>query len=151
MAARTERWTLNHLIQTCHDGERGFRFAADHATDPVVKALFLEIAEQRQQFAGELLRHAHRLGGETEATDGTFVGALHRGWMTVKETLAPHDDGGMIKEAERGERAALAAYKEAIEGMLPPESRDLIESQRAQVEHTYRRLETLLAKNAVGS
>jgi hypothetical protein len=34
MAARTERWTLNHLIQTCRDGERGFRYAANHATSP---------------------------------------------------------------------------------------------------------------------
>ena len=51
MAARTERWTLNHLIQTCRDGERGFRYAANHAANPVVKALFLQIATQRQEFA----------------------------------------------------------------------------------------------------
>jgi uncharacterized protein (TIGR02284 family) len=149
MAPHTERWTLNHLIQTCRDGERGFRYAANHATNPVVKALFLEIATQRQQFAEALLPHAHRLGGETEA-DGSVAGALHRGWMTVRDTVAPHDDGAMIREAERGERAALAAYEEALESMLPPEARELIESQRAQVQHTYRRLNGLLTGDPVG-
>ena len=68
MAARTERWTLNHLIQTCRDGERGFRYAANHAANPVVKALFLQIATQRQEFAEDLLPHAHRFGGETRPT-----------------------------------------------------------------------------------
>jgi uncharacterized protein (TIGR02284 family) len=149
MAEHTERWTLNHLIQTCRDGERGFRYAANHATSLVVKELFLEIATQRQQFADALLPHAQRLGGETEA-DGSVVGALHRGWMTVRDTLAPHDDGAMIREAERGERAAMAAYDEALESMLPPESRELVESQRAQIQHTYRRLNGVLTGDPVG-
>jgi uncharacterized protein (TIGR02284 family) len=149
MAARTERWTLNHLIQTCRDGERGFRYAANHAANPVVKALFLQIATQRQEFAEDLLPHAHRLGGETEA-DGSVVGALHRGWMTVRDTLALHDDAAMIREAERGERAALAAYEDALESMLPPEARELIEAQRAEVQHTYRRLNVMLTGDPVG-
>jgi len=149
MAAHTERWTLNHLIQTCRDGERGFRYAANHATGLVVKELFLEIATQRQRFADALLPHAQRLGGETEA-DGSVVGALHRGWMTVRDTLAPHEDGAMIREAERGERAAMAAYDEALESMLPPESRELVESQRAQIQHTYRRLNGVLTGDPVG-
>jgi uncharacterized protein (TIGR02284 family) len=150
MAERTERWTLNHLIQTCRDGERGFRYAANHAASPDVKALFLEIATQRQQFVEALLPHAHRLGGEAEA-DGSVVGALHRGWMTVRDTLAPHDDGAIIREAERGERAALTAYEEALKSLLPPESRDLIESQRAHIQHTYRRLNSLLTGDPVGN
>jgi uncharacterized protein (TIGR02284 family) len=116
-----------------------------------VKAFFLEIAEQRRQFADELLPHAHRLGGETESADGSLAGTLHRGWMSVRDSLAPHDDATIVREAERGERAALAAYQEAVEGMLPPASRELIEMQRAQIEQAYRRLEALLARNAVGN
>ena len=143
MAARTERLILNRLIEVCRDGERGFRYATNHVSDPTVKALFLEVATQRQQFADALLPHAHRLGGETE-TDGSVVGTLHRGWMTVRDTVAPHDDAAIIREAERGERAALTAYQEALDGLLPPESRGLIESQCAQVEHALRRLDAAL-------
>lgn len=147
MAERTERETLNRLIETCRDGERGFRYAANHVSDPVIKALFLEIATERQQFAEALLPHAQRLGGAVES-DGSVAGALHRGWMTVRDALAPHDDAAMIKEAERGERAAEAAYQEALDGLLPPESSGLIESQRARIEHSQRRLATVLSQNA---
>jgi uncharacterized protein (TIGR02284 family) len=49
-----------------------------------VKALFLEIANQRDGFVGEILPHAQRLGG-TSAPDGSIAGALHRGWMTIRD------------------------------------------------------------------
>ena len=144
MSTRTERGTLNHLIETCRDGERGFRHAANHVSDPAVKALFLEIAAQRQQFVDALLPHAHRLGGEADA-DGTVAGALHRGWMSLKDTLS-HDDEAILKEAERGERAALAAFQEGIEGTLLAESRDLIEAQYAQVQQSQQRLSAFLTR-----
>jgi uncharacterized protein (TIGR02284 family) len=143
MAERTEREVLNRLIQTCRDGERGFRYAANHVRDATVKSLFLEIASQRDEFAGEILPHAQRLGGATEP-DGSMVGALHRGWMTIKDTMGVHDDATIIREAERGERTALAAYEDALNGMLPPTARDVIERQCAQVRHSHERVHALL-------
>ena len=44
---------LNRLIQTCRDGERGFRYAANHVDDARVKALFLEIATQRDDVGAD--------------------------------------------------------------------------------------------------
>lgn len=143
MAEHTERWTLNRLIATCRDGERGFRYAANHVRNPAVKALFLEIASQRDQFAADILPHAQRLGGATEP-DGTFAGALHRGWMTLKDAVGGHDDGAIIREADRGERSALAAYEDALDGMLPPGTRDLIERQCAEVRHSHNRVHAML-------
>ena len=145
MVERTARGTLNHLIETCRDGERGFRYAANHVSDPDLKALFLDIAAERQQFAEALLPHAHRLGGEMES-EGSVAGALHRGWMTVKDALGTHDDVAIVREAARGERAAIAAYRDALGGMLPPISRDLIESQCVRAEHAYRRIEAVLLR-----
>lgn len=145
MSERTERGTLNRLIETCRDGERGFRHAANHVLDPELKTLFLEIALQRQRFVDALRPHANRLGGDADA-DGTVAGTLHRGWMSVRDTLAPHEDAAILKEAERGERAALAAFQEAIEGLLPPESRELIESQGGQVRHSHARLSAFLTR-----
>jgi len=145
MAERTERGTLNRLIEICRDGQLGFGSAAGHVSDPAAKALFLEIAAQREQFIRALLPHAHRLGGATE-TDGTVAGTLHRGWMSIRDSLPHHDDAAIIKEAERGERAALAAFADAINGLLPPESRELIESQYAAIQHTHRRLDGFLTR-----
>lgn len=139
MRSQTERGTLNHLIELCRDGERGFRHAANHVQDPVLKTLFLEVAAQRERFVEALRPHAQRLGGDADA-DGTATGALHRGWMSLKDALGPHEDAVIVREAERGERAALGAFEDAIAGILPPESRDLIESCYAQVQHSYRRI-----------
>ena len=142
MAQKTERWFMNHLIETCKDGERGFRYAADHVGDGAMKALFLDIAAQREAFAAALLTHAHRMGGANES-EGTVAGALHRGWMTLRDALGgAHHDAALLTEAERGEHAALAAYTEALTVVLTPGAREEIERQRGLVEQSYTRLRT---------
>jgi uncharacterized protein (TIGR02284 family) len=143
MAEWTERSVLNHLIETCKDGERGFRYAANHVTNPTVKALFLKIASEREGFATDLLPHAQRLGGPSDA-DGTTAGALHRGWITLKDALTGHDERAVIGEAERGEGAAEAVYKDAVEGMLPPTVRDVVQRQYEQVCESHARVRAFL-------
>lgn len=142
MAARTERAVLNHLIETCKDGERGFLAAAAHVSDPEIKALFTAMAAQRAQFARHLLPHAQRLGGG-DAADGTSAAALHRGWITLKDVLTHHDDRALVREAVRGEMVAVGAFKDALEGMLPPDVRDVVEQQYAEVRCAHDRLQAL--------
>lgn len=144
MAEHTERWVLNHLIETCRDGEHGFRYAANHVTTPSVKSLFLDIASERERFAAELLPFAQRLGG-ANASEGTTAGALHRGWMTIKDTLTHHDEQAVIQEAVRGEQAAETAYKDAVGGMLPPTARDLIERQYKDIRIAHARVSAFLS------
>jgi uncharacterized protein (TIGR02284 family) len=143
MAQQTEREVLNHLIETCRDGERGFLYATNYVHDPLVKAVFTELASQRERFAEDLLPHAQRLGGANVA-DGTTTAALHRGWMTVKDTLTGHDAKAIIREAERGEDAALTVYKEALARMLPAATRDVIERQYEEVLQAHDRIQTFL-------
>ena len=142
MTDRSERAVLNHLIETCKDAERGFRHVAEHATSPAVKALFLDIASQRAQFAADLLPHAQRLGGAREA-DGTAAGALHRTWIDLRSALTRNDQAAVIREAERGEHFSLGVYKDALEGMLPPTVREVVESQFAELRKTAERLRAL--------
>lgn len=142
MAEHTERDVLNRLTQTCRDGERGFRYAANHVRSPEVKAVFLEIAAQRDGFGVEVLPHAQRLGGPA-APDGSIGGALHRGWMTIKDAIG-HDDAAIIREAERGERMALAAYEDALDGVLHPTTRVVIERQCAHIRQSHNRVHALL-------
>lgn len=139
MAERSEHVLLNHLIETCRDGEHGFRHAAEQVKDPAVKALLLELASQRARLAAELLPHAQRLGGDAPG-DGTRAAALHRSWMDLKGMLSGHSDAAIVAEAERGDSYTVSAYKEAVESMLPPESRDLIERQFAEVRQSFDKL-----------
>jgi uncharacterized protein (TIGR02284 family) len=144
MAERTERATLNHLIETCRDGERGFRYAANHVRDAEVKELFLAVADERERFAGELIPYAQRLGGHEEG-EGSFAASLHRSWMGIRDAISRHDETAIIHEAERGERAAVSAYEDAINGMLPPAARDVIERQLDIVRRSHGRVQALLA------
>ena len=142
MADHNERWVLNHLIEMCRDEELALRYAADHVKDPSVKTLFVELASQRARFAADLLPHAQRLGG-AEAADRTTNGALHRGWMAVKAALSGFSDQAIITEAEHSEALALAAYEDALDDMLPPTARDLVERQRAEIRLARDRVHSL--------
>jgi uncharacterized protein (TIGR02284 family) len=144
MAERTERATLNHLIETCRDGERGFRYVANHVHNDDTKTLFLEVAGERERFASELIPYAQRLGGHEEG-EGSFGGSLHRSWMGIRDVISGHDEAAIIQEAERGERAALAAYEDAVNGMLPPTARDVIERQCEAIRRSHGRVHALLA------
>lgn len=142
MAARTERDTLNSLIEICRDGARGFRLAADHVADPELKRIFSGAALQRDLFAAELLPFAQRLGGENDAS-GTARGALHRGWMIVKDAITHHDEHQVLAEALRGEAAAADTYADAVMSLLPPNARPVIERQYEEIRGMQRELDEL--------
>jgi uncharacterized protein (TIGR02284 family) len=144
MADHNERWVLNHLIEMCRDEELALRYAADHVKDPSVKTLFVELASQRAQFAADLLPHAQRLGG-AEATDGTTRGALHRGWIALKAALAGNSDRAMLTEAEHSEDLALATYENALNDMLPPTARDVVERQWVEIRMAHDRVRAFLS------
>ena len=138
MAERTERAVLNHLIETCTDAARGFRSAADHVKNPVLKAVFTDIVAQRERFAAELLPHAQRLGGAA-AADGTTAAAVHRGWIDLIARLR-HDDGAIVAEAARGDGVTMHVFRDAVNGMLPPDARELVERQYADVSVAHAQL-----------
>lgn len=141
MAERNEREVLHHLIEICKDGEHGFRTAAEQVEAPVLKTLFADLAAQRRQFAGELAPHLQRLGGL--ADDGTNIGTLHRQWMTLRGWVRGDHDHAIVAEAQRGEYAALHAYNDALNGMLPPTVTDLVEEQRNAILSANARIRTV--------
>jgi uncharacterized protein (TIGR02284 family) len=144
MTDRSERAVLNHLIETCKDAERGFRHVATHATDPAVKSLFLDIASQRARFAADLLPFAQRLGG-ADAHNGTAAGALHRTWIDLRSAICRNDPIAIVHEAERGEAFSRGVYEDALESLLPPTARELVENQYAEIQKTAMRLRELEA------
>jgi uncharacterized protein (TIGR02284 family) len=149
MSERTELEVLNHLLEICRDSEHGFKAAAQRVTDSTIRDLFRGLAAERARFAQELAPHVHRLGGQA-ATDGTAAGALHRSWINVRSAVSRHHDEAVLDEAERGERAAAYAYREALAGMLPPAARDVIEKQYAAIAEAQARIGALVMARTVG-
>jgi uncharacterized protein (TIGR02284 family) len=129
--------TLNDLIETCRDGENGFRTAAESLKDHYAKGIFERYGRQRAEMARELEQEVGRLGG-TAATRGSTSGALHRGWMNIKSAVAGSDDAAIIAEAERGEDVAKSAYEKALASRtLPAGAHELVEQQAAIVRATH--------------
>src|SRR5437763_1832810 len=94
---------LNHLIQTCRDGENGFQTAADHVKDHDLKSLFKEYSVQRAQFASELESEVRQLGG-TPAEYGSVSATFHRGWINIKSIVT--GDDAIAAACVRGDEAA---------------------------------------------
>jgi uncharacterized protein (TIGR02284 family) len=110
--------------------------------DSTLKSLFTDLATQRKRFAEDLLPHLQRLGGPPDA-EGTNAGSLHRRWMVLKGLVPGRHDHHIVTEAERGEHAALNAYEDALNGMLPPTVSELIEAQRDAMQKANDRIRTV--------
>lgn len=119
---------LNELIETCRDGEEGFRVCAEDISRPELKSLFEKRARQCSDAAVELQEQVRRLGGEPE-TDTSVAGDLHRRWLDLKSLITGKDDEAILSECERGEDVAKRSYQRALEKDLPAEIRALVQRQ----------------------
>ena len=127
MASNVES-TLNELIETSKDGENGFRKAAQDARNPELKSLFGTCATRCSDSARELQQIVRANGGDPERT-GSVAGALHRGWISVKEAVTSRDDKAILEECERGEDYAKSQYSKALEEDLPANVRAIVQRQ----------------------
>jgi len=136
---------LNDLIETCKDGQEGFRAAAEGVTDIQLKSLFSQYSLQRGQFAGALQQEVSRLGGIPK-TGGSVAGSLHRGWLNIKSAVTGKDESAIIAECERGEDAARDAYQKALKDDLPADIRALVMEQFTEVKQAHDRVRGLEVK-----
>lgn len=134
--------TLNGLIETCKDGQEGFRQAAEGVERSDLKSLFYEFSQQRAQFVGELQDHVRSLGGDPE-TSGSTAGALHRGWINIKAAVTGKDDGAILNECERGEDSAKSTYKDALEEALPGYVMETVRTQFSAIQDAHDRVKAL--------
>lgn len=134
--------TLNGLIETCKDGQEGFKEAAEGVERSDLKSLFYEFSQQRAQFAGELQSLVQGLGGDPE-NSGSFAGSLHRGWINIKSAVTGRDEASILNECERGEDSAKNNYKAALEEALPANVLETIQTQYAAVQSAHDRVKAL--------
>jgi uncharacterized protein (TIGR02284 family) len=140
-SANTEaRRKLDYLYQICKAGERGFAVAAANVANRGLKIILKAYAQQRGQFADELQRESRRLGGSTSEGKLLFLlGMIHRGRIDIWAALtigAQNVENVVLSEALLGENAAVSVYQRAQAGILPDETRALLEQQYRQVAAT---------------
>jgi uncharacterized protein (TIGR02284 family) len=134
--------TLNELIETCKDGQEGFKQAAEGVERSDLKSLFFEFSQQRAHFAGELQGIVQKLG-EEPTTSGSTAGALHRGWINIKAAVTGKDEKAVLNECERGEDSAKKTYKDALDDPLPSYIAEVVRNQYESILTAHDRVKAL--------
>lgn len=134
--------TLNDLIETCKDGELGFRDCAENIRDPNIQQMMMTAADRCRQGAEELQREVQMLGGKAE-TSGSLAGSAHRRWVDIKGSIMGKDEASVLAECERGEDVAKESYQRALEQELPANIRFIVERQYRGVLENHDRVRAL--------
>ena len=130
---------LQNLIETCRDGQNGFRESAEHIKNPEIREFFNQQSLQRAKFASELEAEARLLGDSDVKTTGTTLAAMHRAWIDLKSALGGGDEA-IISAAETGEDSAKKAYEEAMKESLPSNVKELVQRQAYEVTQSHDRV-----------
>src|SRR5581483_4325224 len=105
------RWTLDKddardvvekLIETCRDGENGYRDAAEHVKSPQLKQWFEQQSGERSRFAQELESLLSEIGERSKKESGSVSAAMHRAWIDLKSNLGGGDKA-ILSSVEQGE------------------------------------------------
>lgn len=134
---------LNSLIETCKDGQEGFRLASEEVRDMTLKTLFRELSMERMEFASELQKLVEGLG-EIVPDTGTIGGDLHRGWIALRSALSHGGEHAILAECERGENSVVAEYRDALNHEeLPIYVQDVVHQQYKAIQNSRDRMRDL--------
>ncbi|WP_439129958.1 ferritin-like domain-containing protein [Polaribacter sp.] len=125
---------LNELLEKNYDAEKGYINAAENVDIASLKIFFKNRASERSMFAKEL-RTEILSYGQIPEDSGSFTGAVHRNWMSLKSLFSAKDEAAILEEALRGEKASLDEYKEILtEDAFAPSTRKMLENQKQQIQ-----------------
>ncbi|MEO6571185.1 MAG: PA2169 family four-helix-bundle protein [Ilumatobacteraceae bacterium] len=150
MSKSTDEKVTIDVIQSLEDGKSGFEKAAEKLTEstrPELAAKMTEYAGQRSRFATELRDLAAQYGDDIEK-EGSVAGAMHRGWMAVKDAISGDDPEGVLDAAEQGEDHAVSEYKDALDEDISPRLRTVLERQYADVKAAHDSVKMLRNTNS---
>ena len=144
---------LNDLIETCKDGEKGFRAAATRVGkdgEPLLRTALNLYAQQRAEFAAELENEVLRRGGEP-VKSGHVSASFRRGWLDVKSALKAgpdYADAGdyeseILAACDAGEKAAIENYQDVLKKMLPSDLLSIVEKQHQDIREAHKHLRSL--------
>ncbi len=133
---------LNDLIETCKDGEQGFRTAAEGVGNSELRTLFNMYAQQRARMGAELNNEVLRRGGDPAKT-GHVSATFHRGWIDLKQAVTGKNETSIIDECERGEDSAKANYENALKKTLPSDLLSLVQQQFSEVKDAHDRIRAM--------
>ena len=134
---------VQSLVDTCRDGQNGYRDAAEHVTDPNLRQFFNQQSLERAGFAGELERELIALGVADPDRAGSVGGGIRRAWIDLKTALGGGDET-ILSSLEAGEDAAKKSYSAALaDENLPEHLSSLIRRQLASIDAAHDHIRSL--------
>ena len=130
------------LIETCKNGENGYKDAAEHVKRSDLKSYFQQQSAERAGFAGELQVELGKLGEPGKKDSGSVAGAIHRAWIDAKASLGGGDKT-ILESVEQGEDKAKENYQEALQGPLPSNVSEIVRRQAASVQAAHDKVKSL--------
>ncbi len=146
----TDEKTTSDLIETLKNGEEGFQKAAEKLADSSrsdLSAEFMTYSQQRARFSSELATIA-RTYGDQVAERSTLPGAVHRGWIAVKDALSGSSPEAVLKAAATGEEHAVGEYEDAMKADISTELRAVLARQFSAISATRNRVKTLAEQHS---
>jgi uncharacterized protein (TIGR02284 family) len=131
MSTSTDEKVTTDLIQTLKDGQKGFADAAERLAESDRADLaptFAELSAQRAEFARELETMAAAYGDDIDES-GSIAGAIHRGWIGLKDAVTGSSAGAIIDAAVTGEEHAVAEFEKALEEKISDGLRAKVQTQ----------------------
>lgn len=119
--------TLNTLIGTLIDSVTGYQKAALDTDNRQYAEMFNARAQERQAAITKLQAAVARLGGDP-TSDGTTAGAVHRGWIDLKEAVVGRNDEAIVNSVESGEDYLKEKFETALSNKdLPAEAQAAVQ------------------------
>jgi uncharacterized protein (TIGR02284 family) len=137
---------LNALLEKNNDAEKGYKYAAENAKDPQLKAFFSERAQERYDFSHELETEIRNFG-ENPDKGSSLAGDAHRTWMNLKSNFSGNKYEAVLEEAVRGEKNAVEEYEEVLKDPeIPPTTANLLLKQKNGIVASLNKLKGLELK-----
>ncbi|MEO6157838.1 MAG: PA2169 family four-helix-bundle protein [Ilumatobacteraceae bacterium] len=144
----TDEKTTSDLIETLKNGEEGFKKSAEKLAGDSrgdLSTEFMTFSQQRARFAAELSAMAQAYGDDISQRS-TVPGAVHRGWIAVKDALTGSSPDAVLKAALTGEDHAVEEYEDALKEDISVNLRAILARQLVEVRAARDRVKALVAK-----
>jgi uncharacterized protein (TIGR02284 family) len=138
-ATKSVEGTANGLIGICRDGQQGFDATVRSIENGELKTELREFSRHWSEFAAQLSGAMEQMG-LTPHMQGSFAGAMRRGWIHLMKMVPGNTEHAVLTVCEREASAAVEDYADAIDRALPDPIAALVAKQYETIKATHDRL-----------
>jgi uncharacterized protein (TIGR02284 family) len=136
--------SLSRIFRIVEAGEKGFATAAVNMPTQGMKILLKHFAQQRANYKIEILAELQRLG-QNGRPWSSIPGMIHRGRLAIFAALTEKDEREktILDEIVLGEKIAMKAFEQVLEGPLPDNTRKMLARQLEEIVEVRKQIDLL--------